>query len=322
MSKIKMLTKKCLPKSFLYRYKYSVNVKNSKKTYAGVENELQKKYEKVFGRKINWEKPTTYNEKINVAELYCATPIKTRLSDKIQVSDWVKEKLGDECKIIPLIGVYNSVDEIDFSKLPECYAMKMNNDSGSIFVCDKKHPITKNVLYKYRHYLEKRNFAYNGFEMQYKNIKPKVMIEKYMGEAIRDYKFQCFNGEVYSCRVDFDRFSNHTRNFYNKNWELLEFNKGNFKNKKGIKKPKNFKKMWKMAEKLGADFDQVRVDFYDIDGAIYFGEMTFTNGAGLEKFYPDKIDFEMGKLWNLDMKKVNKCRQKLLFSNKKIGDKE
>lgn len=316
MTKVKILIKKCLPKSFWYRREYCMNVKNSKKTYANAEKEINKKFEKIFGYKINWENPVTYNEKINVAKLYAANDIKTRLTDKILATDWVIEKLGSECKIIPVIATYDSVDEIDFSKLPERYVMKMNNDSGSVFICDENHPITKDILAKYRYCFEKRNFAYVGFEMQYKNIKPKIMIEKYMGDKIRDYKFFCFSGEVYSCQVDFDRFSNHTRNFYGKDWNLLPYNNGKFKNyDKTVKKPKNFEKMWCLAEKLSAGFDQVRVDFYDIDGEIYFGEMTFTSADGFKPFYPDEVDFEMGKMWKFDIDSAKKRRKELLRYN-------
>lgn len=142
-----------------------------------------------------------------------------------------------------------------------------------------------------------------------------------MGDSIRDYKFQCFDGKVVSCRVDFNRFGDHTRNFYDKHWKLLPYNKGNYANyPKPVKKPANFEKMLRLAEKLSKGFDQVRVDFYDIDDVIYFGEMTFTNGSGFEKFNPEKIDLDMGKLWHLDMDAIRKRRQQLLSSNAKLGD--
>ena len=322
MSRIKMFVKKYLPKSFLYRYKYYVETKNIKKTYLEAEEEISEQFEKIFGRKIDWDNPTSYNEKINVAKLYGAEPLKTKLTDKILVSDWVRKNVGeDECKIIPLIAIYDSVDEINFSQLPERYVMKMNNDSGSVFICDEKHQITKDVIAKYKYYFEKRNYAYKDFEMQYRNIKPKIMIEEYMGDAIRDYKFQCFDGKVVSCRVDFDRFGKHTRNFYDKNWELLPFNKGSFKNyPEPVEKPKNYEKMWKLAERLSSGFDQVRVDFYDIDDVIYFGEMTFTNGSGFEEFHPDKIDFMMGEMWELNMRSIKRRRGKLFLEGLMVSD--
>lgn len=321
--KAKKIIKKILPEKNIYGFKYQRLIKRAHKTYAEAEKELDKEFEKKFNRKINWDNPTSYNEKIQIVKLYGATPLKTQLADKILVADWVKNRLRkeSECSFIPLLTVYDSIDEIDFSKLPNKYVVKMNNDSGSVFVHDEKHPVTKDLIAKYKYYFQKRNFAYMHYEMHYKDIKPKIMIEKYMGNSIRDYKFQCFDGKAVSCRVDFDRFGNHTRNFYNKNWELLPYNKGNYQNyPKSIKKPKNFEKMWKLAEKLSKDFDQVRVDFYDIDNVIYFGEMTFTNGSGFEKFNPEKIDLDMGKLWHLDMDTIRKRRQRLLSSGARIGD--
>lgn len=318
---IKRVIKKYVPKSAVYRRIYNGYKRNAGKTYAEVEDEINLKYKKVFGREIDWENPKTYNEKLNVTKLYDVTDLKTQLTDKILVSDWVRKRVGNECKLIPLIASFDSVDEIDFDKLPEKYVMKMNNDSGSVFIHDKKRPVTKELIVKYKNYLQKRNYAYNGFEMQYKAIEPRIMIEKYMGEAIRDYKFLCFDGKCYSCRVDFDRFGDHTRNFYDEKWKILPYNKGKFKNyPEPVTKPKNYEKMWKLAEKLSAGFDQVRVDFYDIDDEVYFGEMTFTNGAGLEKFYPDEMDLKMGKLWKLDMKPIRERRRKLLDSGARIGD--
>lgn len=316
---VKKVIKRWLPKKVLYWREHRLLMKNIDKTYAEAEKELDDKFEKKFGRKINWDNPTTYNEKINVAKLYGATDVKTMLTDKILAAEWVRGRVGDECSFIPLIATYNSVDEIEFAELPDRYVMKMNNDSGSVVICDEAHPITKSVKTAYRCFLQKRNYAYVGYEMQYKDIKPQIMIEKYMGGAIRDYKFQCFDGKCYSCRVDFDRFGNHTRNFYDKKWNLLPFNKGEFKNYPGVvRKPRNFDKMWKLAEKLSQGFDQVRVDFYDIDGVVYFGEMTFTNGAGLERFYPSEVDLKMGELWKLDMGLIRERRRGLLDKKLKM----
>lgn len=318
---LKLITPKMLL-SIRYRYRYLESVKHSHMTYSKAEASINRAYSQRFGHPINWERPTTYNEKIQVAKLYGADKVKTTLSDKILVQKWVRKHASEkEIKLIPLLAVYDSIENIDFSKLPEKYVMKMNSDSGSVFIHDKKHPVTKELLARYEHYYQKRNFAYRSFEMQYKGIEPKIMIEKYMGNAIRDYKFLCFNGKVVSCRVDFDRFENHTRNFYDKNWQLLSYNKGHFQNNpRKIEKPKNYTKMWRLAERLSKGFDQVRVDFYDIDGQIYFGEMTFTNGCGFEKFYPENKDYEFGKLWHLDMDTIRKRRKKLLESNVRICD--
>ena len=323
----KKVIKKLLPKrvklirSIKQEYQKSVDL--SHKTYKEAEAESNTIYKNIFGRDIDWENPQTYNEKIQVSKLYNATALKTRLSDKLLVRDWVREQIPDEktLKLIPVLATYDDIDEIDFSKLPEKYVLKMNHDSGSVVIVDENHKVTREKKLYYKHLYQKRSYANVWFEMQYRDIKPKIMVEKYMGSSIRDYKFACFDGKVVSCRVDFDRFGDHTRNFYDKNWELLPYNKGGYKHyPKTIKKPKNYDKMWKLAGILSKGFDQVRVDFYDIDGQIYFGEMTFTNGCGLERFYPDKIDAKMGKLWKIDMDTIKKRRKAILKSNTRICD--
>ena len=313
-----------LPTSLGYSLLYRIQSKRKNKTFLDVEKEMDRKYKKVFGNTINWDNPTTYNEKLQVAKIYGSTQIKTRLTDKLQVREWVKSTLKSEaCHFVPIIATLDSIEQINTKKLPNRFIIKMNNDSGSVVICDEDNPLTNEWISKYKNYYQKRNYAYHGYEMQYQHIKPKIIIEKYMGDSIRDYKFACFNGKVVSCRVDFDRFKNHTRNFYDKNWNLLPYNKGEFNNNPSkIEKPKNYKKMWKIAEKLSTHFDQVRVDLYEIDGIIYFGEMTFTNGSGFEMFHPSEMDYIFGKMWKLDMKKITKRRHKLLSTKAKLGDEE
>lgn len=319
---IKSTIKKSLPKSYIYHREYKLHQQNANKTYAEIEREINANFQKKFGRPIDWGNPKSYNEKLNVAKVYGATKIKTHLTDKILAAKWVQKQVGDECNYIPLIATFDSVDEINFDKLPTRYVMKMNNDSGSVYIHDEEHPVTKEIITKYKYYFQKRNYAYNGYEMHYKDIKPTIMIEQYMGEAIRDYKFQCFDGEVAYCQVDFERFSNeHARNLYNSKWELLPFNKGNLPNTSTpVEKPTNFLKMWKLATKLSQGFDQVRVDFYDINNEVYFGEMTFTSASGLSRFTDDAIDYQMGAKWKLDMGQIRERRHKLLTTNAKLKD--
>ena len=281
---------------------------NRSMTYSQIENSIGKRYFEFFGRKLDWENPKTYTEKINVSKVYNPTPLKTRLADKILVRDWIREKIGEEY-LIPLIGVYDSFDEIDFSKLPEQFVMKCNHDSGSYTICTDKSKLNMKFLkLKYDKHL-KRNFAYMGFEMHYREITPKIIIEKYMGENINDYKFLCFNGKPYFCWVDVDRRTNHRRNFYDMNWQLQPFS-FSYENYSGvIQCPKNFDKMQKLALELSSDFDHTRADFYLVNGNIYFGEMTFTSENGFGVFSPDEWDYKLGELWQFDnsnREKVNR----------------
>lgn len=154
---------------------------------------------------------------------------------------------------------------------------------------------------KYNYYL-KRNLADLNFEMHYADIKPKILIERYMGENITDYKFICIEGQPYYCRVDTDRFTDHKRVIYDMKWKKQSFRIGNYEaSAVVIKKPEKFELMKTIVLKLCKDIDQVRVDLYEINGRIYFGEMTFTSDNGMDKIYPDEYDFELGNLWNLKL---------------------
>ena len=143
--------------------------------------------------------------------------------------------------------------------------------------------------------------------MQYFAIKPKIIIEKYMGYSINDYKFMCLGGTPYYCWVDFDRFTHHTRTFYDMNWQKQDFNYI-YPNPNDIEPPKKFEEMKKIVSKLCRDFDQVRVDLYLAEDKIYFGEMTFTTANGFSKFEPDEWDYKFGALWPFD----NSVRKKYL----------
>ena len=129
----------------------------------------------------------------------------------------------------------------------------------------------------------------------------KIICEKYIADKnnqLNDYKFLCFNGKPYYCWVDIDRMTEHKRNVYDINWNLQKWNQFNYSNsKKKLEKPKNYDKMINIAAKLSKDFPHVRVDLYNVDGKIYFGEMTFTNGKGYETINPEKYDKQLGDLW-------------------------
>lgn len=298
---MKKILKKIIPQKIYNKYLLYVYKKREKLSFEDIENIISERYYKEFNRKLSWDNPKTYTEKTNVSKVYGFKDEKRKqLTDKYLVRDWVENKIGKEY-LIPLYGAYNSFDEIDFNKLPDKFVIKCNHDSGSVTLCNDKSKLDlKKLKYKYDKFYLKRNFAYIGYEMHYKDIEPKILIEKYMGDKIRDYKFLCFDGKPYYCWVDFDRFGNHKRNFYDMNWKLQPFNQysyGNFD--KDVKKPKQFEEMKKIAEKLSSGFDHVRVDLYLIEDKIYFGEMTFTNGNGFEKITPDDWDYKLGKLWNL-----------------------
>ncbi len=297
MRNIKNVIKKILPKKILYNCFLVFQKIKSKKNMKSIKKEISKRYYRVYGNRLNWKNPIKYSEKMNISKVMFPTEIKSELTDKYLVRNWIKKQIGEQY-LIPLIGVYNSFDEIDFDKLPNKFVIKCNHDSSSVTIVKDKNTINyKKLKTKYDYYM-KRNYAFVSYEMHYKDIKPLILIEKYMGDSLKDYKFLCFNGKPYYCWVDFDRFNNHKRNIYDMNWILQEFNQMNYGNyEKKVLKPKNFDKMIKIVTFLSKNFNHVRVDLYEIDNRIYFGEMTFTNGSGLEKITPDSYDCLLGSLW-------------------------
>ena len=261
-------------------------------------------YKRAIGRKLNWKRPRAYTEKMQWAKFYDNSEIKTLLTDKYAVRDWIKEKIGEEF-LIPIIGVWNKFSEIDFSKLPQQFVLKTNHGSGSVIIVKDKNKFNISEAEKKFNDWMNIDFAYaTGFELHYSGINRKIIAEKYLETNIgelQDYKFLCFGGKPYFCWVDLDRFGKHTRNVYDLNWNLQPWNQYTYGNSnRPIPIPKNFEKMIEIATTLCQGFSHVRVDLYNLDGKIYFGEMTFTNGCGFDRIIPDEYDFELGKLWDIN----------------------
>jgi hypothetical protein len=218
----------------------------------------------------------------------------------------VRNILGDEY-IIPTLGVWNSFDEIDFDKLPNQFVLKTTHDSGGVVVCPDK---SKLDIAKAKKKLEKslnNNFFYEHREYPYKNVKPRIIAEKFMvdesGTELKDYKFFCFNGKCKMLFIATDRPVDTRFDFYDTQFKHLPFKQGHPLASKEIKKPKGFEKMVEIAEKLGKGFPHVRVDLYDINGQIYFGELTFFHFSGNVPFEPDIWDRTIGD-W-LELPKQN-----------------
>lgn len=266
---------------------------------------LAARYEAAIGHKLNWDNLQTYTEKMQWAKLYDKNPLKATLTDKYLVREWVEKTIGGEY-LIPLLGVWDNFEDIDFSELPDRFVLKTNHGSGTnLIVKDKSKLNLKRVKRMFDDWMN-IDYAYNSnFEMHYTDIKPKIIAEKYMETStgeLPDYKFLCFGGKPYYCWVDCGRFTNHTRNVYDLDWKLQSWSQCHPINEVIIEKPAKFETMVMLAQKLSEGLSHVRVDFYNIDGNIYFGEMTFTNASGLERIYPDEWDKRLGELWQLEMK--------------------
>jgi hypothetical protein len=272
--------------------------------YAG---ELKDWFKLWSGKPLNLENPQTYNEKIQWLKLYDSTPIKTRLADKYLVRDWVKERIGEKY-LIPLLGVWDKFDDIDFERLPDKFVLKANHGSGwNIIVKDKSTFEKAAAKGKFSIWLN-TNFAFvNGLELHYKGITPKIIAEPYLENDngdLYDYKVLCFNGEPYYVLVDSDRQTNHKRNIYDLEWNLQPFR--DYPNSGPKNKPNNLDEMIFLAKTLSKCFVLVRVDFYVLnDGSLKFGELTFTPCSGQSRWNLPEYDLVLGQMITLPKAKIN-----------------
>ena len=254
-----------------------------------------------MGKELQIDNPKRYTEKIQWLKLYGVDQRMSNLSDKFAVREWIKSTIGEDY-LLPLITIVNAYEEIKFDKLPNQFVIKSNNSSGWNIIVKNKKKINHKLIRTKMDYWKNTNYAYySTFEMQYETIMPVFLIEELINDSngeLNDYKFLCFDGNPVYCWVDTGRFSEHKRTFFDMNWEKQEWGQ-TYPLEDSIEKPKNFEKMITLARKLSYGFKQVRVDLYNVDGKIYFGEMTFTNGNGFEKFIPDKYDEILGEMWTL-----------------------
>ncbi len=282
--------------SFIKILGFEIKVKEIKTSN---ENCLKHWYKEKTGKNLNLNNPQTFNEKIQWLKLYDSTPIKSKLSDKYLVKDFIKEQIGEEY-IIKTLGVWNKFDEINFDLLPNQFVLKCNHGSGyNIIVKDKTKLNQKTAKRKITKWL-KEDFAYKcGYEMHYSNIERKIIAEEYLSEIennLFDYRFFCINGKVKQIWLDIKSGTKeHQRKIYNRAWEELNIVVTWPKLEDNIPKPTNLDKMIELSEKLSKDFSLVRVDFYNINNKIYFGEMTFTSMSGIGKFEPEIEDYNLGK---------------------------
>ena len=257
-----------------------------------------------MGRKLNLKNhPQRYTEKIQWYKLNYRNPLMTKCADKYTVREYVESK-GLEYILNELYGVYDSVDEIDFDKLPNKFVLKTTNDSHTNIFCEDKSKADINqIKEKLNSFMKERNNISPGREWAYDNSKRRIICEKYLDfpKKMIDYKFYCFNGKVEYLNIIKDREESDI------NWGMFDLTfkllpvcrKGQNKISDKIERPENFDEMIKIAEILSKDFPHVRVDLYNIKGKIYFGELTFYPASGYEKFQPDEFDFELGEKFDI-----------------------
>lgn len=262
-------------------------------------------------KKLNIDNPSSFNEKLQWLKLYDKNPEYTVLCDKYLVRAIVEQEIGEE-HLIPLIGSWKSVDEIDIKSLPNQFVMKCNHDSGSVVICrDKQNFDWNSAKIKLKKSL-KRNYFYKSREYNYKNIEPRIIAEAFMtdgdNEELTDYKIFCFKGVPRFIQVDIGRFSNHIRNFYTIDWEYIPVEYGCATSENvNIVKPAKLNEMLEYAKILSKDIPHVRVDFYVSNNQVYFGEYTFHHGGGAMKVSPYCYDLKWGNY--IDISCVKKYKE-------------
>ncbi|MBQ8320985.1 MAG: glycosyl transferase [Clostridia bacterium] len=261
---------------------------------------LKLKYRVAMKKKLNLKNPVTYNEKLQWLKLHDRKPIYTEMVDKYEAKRYVAERIGEEY-IIKTLGVWDHFDDIDFDKLPDRFVLKCTHDSGGLVIVKDKNNLDKAAAKEKIEKCLKRNFYYAGREWPYKNVKPRVLAEEYMEdsktEELRDYKFFAFNGKVKALFIASERQKENEEtkfDFFDAEYNHLPVRNGHPNAEVPPEKPENFEKMKKLAEKLSEGIPHLRVDFYEVDGKIYFGELTFSHWSGMVPFEPEEWDKTFG----------------------------
>lgn len=266
------------------------------------EKYLKLKYWACIGKRLDLNNPKTFNEKLQWLKLYDRSELYTKLVDKYDVREYIKSKIGEEY-LVPLYGVWNSFEEIDFDELPDQFVLKCTHDSGGVVICkNKKFFNRKNAKDKLKKHLS-HNFYYLGREWPYKNIKPRIIAEPYLEDKkygeLRDYKFYMFNGELALSFVCSDRANSVKYTFFDKNKKFLDIKQCDCPNDPTVELPQEYELMVDLARKLSKDFIHVRVDFYEINNKVFFGELTFYDASGFGYFEPEEWDKKIGDMLKL-----------------------
>lgn len=269
---------------------------------------LKSRYRDIFGRELNLHNPQTYNEKLQWLKLYDRNPDYSRLVDKYEVKNYVADRIGKKY-VIPTYGVWDNANDIDFNELPNSFVLKATHDSHTIAICKNKDSFdVQNTILMLNGSL-KNNYYYAAREWPYKNCKARIIAEKYMEDQtyheLRDYKFFCFNGEPKAMFIATERYNPNKPtafDFFDMDFNHMPIIQGHPNAERIPEKPIHFERMKELARILSGGIPQVRVDFYEINEEVYFGEMTFFHFGGLVPFEPQDWDFVFGSWITLPQK--------------------
>ncbi|MBR1884231.1 MAG: glycosyl transferase [Clostridia bacterium] len=267
-------------------------------------------YKKSFGKKLDLENPKNFNEKLQYLIVNKYGIKEGRLADKYLVKEYVENLRIEGLNVAKTLKIYNNANDIDLSELPKKFVLKCNHGSGNVFVCTDKEKFDFENAKKVLNSSLKQCFAKHTFEYHYKYIKPVIMAEEYLddntGKNPLDYKFYVFNGKCDRMLLCSERDKSLRLDDFDLEWKKIDDTLPKYKSQKDIEKPKNFENMVRIAEELcikdgKVDIPFARVDLYDLNGKIYFGEYTFTPACGLIDYYNEKTLMELGE--KLDLSK-------------------
>lgn len=266
------------------------------------------------GKLLNLDNPQTFNEKLQWLKVYDHNPIYTKLVDKIQVKQIIGQKIGKE-HIVPLIGKWENPKDIPFDKLPKQFVLKCNHDQGSVVLVHDKDTINQKEVCSFLKYKLGRNNYFGTREYGYKNIRPMVFAEKYLGKTIKDYKFYCFNGVPKFLYVGQGLTRDHSLkiDYFDLNWNIMPFYRTDYKRLGMVEKPKHLAKMIDVAHKLCQDIPFVRIDLFEVNDQVYFSEFTLCPASGHMPFVPLEYDSIVGS-W-LTLQKFDNKTGKYFFIN-------
>lgn len=261
-------------------------------------------------QELDYNHPRNLREKLMWLSRYWQDPRKTECADKYLVRDYIK-KCGLESTLIPIYGVWENADAIDFDSLPDQFVLKCNHGSGYNIICRDKNTFDKAFAIKTLNSWLEETFGLDTYEIHYADIKPLIYCEQFLpslDNSVIDYKIYCLNGKPCNMLVCSDRKEHEEPNLstYSMDWERLDLLKETSESGKIVPKPKCLEKMYEIAAKLSEPFPFVRVDLYEIKGKVYFGEMTFTPKGNMLDDYKDEVLLEMGKKLTLPPKYKNK----------------
>lgn len=269
------------------------------------EKYLKIVYRISMSKKLQLDNPQTYSEKLQWLKLYDRKPEYTMMVDKYEVKEYVAGIIGEE-HIIPTLGVWDKFEEIDFDTLPNRFVLKCTHDSGGLVICKDKSKLNKKKAQSILNGCLKNNYYWGNREWPYKNVKRRILAEQYIEPSpetndLPDFKFFCFNGEPKFCQVISGRNAEMSIDFFDKDWNHQPFHEPSnypFANPTPTC-PKHLDYMWEAARKLAVGKPFSRIDFYDVNDKVYFGEITFFPTSGMGGFDPEDWDYQFGSWINL-----------------------